>query len=152
MDNSKKRDLTVAEYLCHMGAAVFCANVQAVREAQELLREDALSCQISIGDHKVSVDGTALVPEGWISLDEMEIECESAVTVSYDEEGNPKGLAMSMSQGLFKRGMHVKFRAKFCRRGTVEATEILRDTSNQALRDALKSVPVRMNVIKKEGE
>ena len=67
-------------------------------------------------------------------MDELEVECESAVAVVRDGSGKPAGLEMAMTKGLMQRGMHVKFRAKFTRKGTVEGIEILRDTANQDLR------------------
>ena len=133
-----KRDLTVAEYLCHLAQAVVCANVEAVRMEAKLLAENDLDMEIPVGSQTVKVDGASLLPEGWIGLEEMEIECESAVKVVHDEEGNPAGLAMTLTKGLIKRTMHVKFRAKFGRRGTVEGIEILRDTANQDLKESLQ--------------
>ena len=134
---SEQRDLTVAEYLCHMARAVVCANVEAVRMERDLLADNDLDTTIPVGGRSVKVDGASLIPEGWIGLDELEIECESAVKVARSDEGEPTGLAMTMTKGLVKRTMHVKFRAKFGRRGTVEGLEILRDTANKDLRDSL---------------
>ena len=57
---------------------------------------------------------------------------------SHDKKGEPLGLAISMSRGLLKKKMHVKFRAKFSKRGMVEGIEILRDIANDALRKARK--------------
>ena len=134
----KKRGLTVAEYLCHMGQAVVCANVEALRMERDLLASNDLDAEIPVGPRSVKVDGASILPEGWIGLEEMEIECESAVQVEYDADGEPTGLAMSMKRGIPYRDMHVKFRAKFNRRGTVEAFEILRDTANADLRETLQ--------------
>ena len=130
-----KRDLTVAEYLCHMGRAVVEANVAAMKALRA--SRGALRTQAKIGKRTLTIDGVTVIPEGWHCLDEFEIECESAVRVSRDEDGEPTGLAILMSRGLLRRGMHVKFRAQFSRTGTVEAVEILRDAANEALRKEL---------------
>ena len=137
-----KRHLTIGEYLSHMGKAILAANVTAIKETRDLIASNELDAKIPIGDHMVTMDGVSLNPEGWHRLDEMEIVCESAVHVVHDKEGEPSGLALSMTKGLFNRGMHVKFRAKFTRGGTVEALEILRDAGNDALRQEL----VRLNI------
>ena len=131
----KKKPLTVAEYLCHLGRAVVCANMQTAREAKTFLEEGVLDTDVGIGERLLKVETASLYPPGWIGLDEMGIECESAVSVARDDAGEPIGLEMTMSRGLFRRGMHVKFKAKFNRHGTVEAMEILRDTANRDLRD-----------------
>ena len=136
---SKKRNLTVAEYLCHMGRAVVSANIEAMRYIRNTIKNNELDATLPIGNQAVEVDGITLIPEGWICLDEMEIECTSAVRVERNKKGEPVGLAMTMSKGLFRRGMHVKFRAKFSRKGTVEGVEILRDAYNESLRRALNS-------------
>ena len=149
---AKKRDLTVAEYLCHMGQSVVTANVKAMEALRDPLVKDSLDAEMKIGEHVVRIDGASLIPEGWIGLDELEIECESDVTVSHDKNGEPLGLAISMSRGLLKKKMHVKFRAKFSRRGTVEGIEILRDSSNDALRQALKAQNITTNVTKPKDE
>ena len=145
----RKRDLTVAEYLCHMGEAVVRANIEAMRAVSQVLATDGLDVKIPISEHDVGVDGATLVPEGWIGLDEMEIECESGVRVSRDENGEPVGLAMTLNKGLLRHGMHVRFRAKFCRRGRVEGIEILRDAANESLRRALASQGLATKVTKR---
>ena len=145
---SRKRDLTVAEYLCHMGEAVVCANVEAMRVARNILKTNSLDATIPISNQEVDVDGASFLPEGWFGLDEMEIECTSAVKVSRDKKGEPNGLAMTMSRGLLRRGMHVKFRAKFTRTGSVEGIEILRDAANESLRKALAGANIKTTIRK----
>ena len=145
---AKKRDLTVAEYLCHMGRSVVTANVKAMEALRDPLVKDSLDAEMKIGEHVVRIDGATLIPEGWIGLDEMEIECESDVTVAYDKDGDPKGLSISMSRGLLKKKMHVKFRAKFSKRGMVEGIEILRDIANDALRKAAKTQNITTRITK----
>ena len=142
----KKRDLTVAEYLCQMGQAVVCANIEAMRSLQEIVATDSLDAEMPIGEHTVKVDGASLMPEGHIGLDELEVECESDVSVSYNDDGKPIGLAMSMHRNLFKRCMHVKFKAKFSKRGEVEGIEVLRDVANEALRQTLVAQNITTNI------
>ena len=146
----KHKDLTVAEYLSHLSRAVVDANIAAICETREVITSGALNAKIPVGNQVVNLDGISMAPDGWIRLDEMEIECESAVHVSHDEEGNPSGLAMSMTRGLFRRGMHVKFKATFKRSGSVEALEILRDAGNEALRLEVTRLGIQVN--SKEGD
>ena len=148
----KKKPLTVGEYLCHMGQAVLCCNVEAIRTEIALLTSNELDVKVPIGEHETFMDGASIIPEGWHGLDEMEIECESAVKVEHDENGNPTGLSMTMTKGLFTRGMHVKFKAKFSRKGTVEAVEILREAANHALRNALNSEGIKIGIKPKPTE
>ena len=115
---AKKRDLTVAEYLCHMGKAVVTANIEAMRALRDSMVYDKLDALVPLGSHIIPIDGGSLIPEGWFGLDELEIECESSVAVSYDGKGEPIGLAIALNRGLFQKQMHVKFKAKFNRRGT----------------------------------
>ena len=147
----KHAELTVAEYLVHMGKAVVEANITSMQTLSESLAEDQLDAQIPIGGVVVDMDGTVIVPEGWFTLDEMVIECESAVHVARDEEGTPTGLAMSMSKGLFKRGMHVKFKATFRRTGQVEGIEILRQAGNEALNRAIKGTNLSVKINTREA-
>ena len=133
------RPLTVAEYLSHMSRAVVAANLESIRATAEILASNDLDVEVPIGGQTVRMPGNALAPDGWIALDEMEIECESTVKVARDDDGKPIGLAMTLSQGLHQRGMSVKFKAKFSRRGQVEAIEILRDAANKGLQLALHS-------------
>ena len=134
---SKKRDLTVAEYLCHMGQAVLEANINAMQVERDLLVNNELDAIISLGRRKVKMRGASVLPEGYFTLKQLELECESAVVVARDDEGEPIGLAMTMTKGLVKRKMHVKFRATFEKQGTVEAFEILRDTANNDMRNEI---------------
>ena len=59
---------------------------------EETLRDplvkDSLDAEMKIGEHVVRIDGASLIPEGWIGLDEMEIECESDVTVRTTKRAN----------------------------------------------------------------
>ena len=141
-----KRSLTVAEYLQHMSRSVVEANVAAICQTRDLIASGKLDADIPIGNQVVHLDGISMSPDGWIRLDEMEIECESAVHVTHDDNGNPQGLAMSMSRGLFQRGMHVKFRAKFARSGSVEALEILRDAGNEVLRKEIEKLDITIKM------
>ena len=134
-----KKGLTVSEYLCHLGQAVLCANIETAKTARDLLAKGTLDGKVMIGDKTYEIDGASILPPGWFGLDELEIECESAVAVARDNDGNPVGLELTMSKGLLQRGMHVKFKAKFRRHGTVEGIEILRDTANQDLREQTKN-------------
>ena len=143
-----KRGLTVAEYLGHMARSVVAANTASICETRDLIASGDLDAEIPVGDQKVMLDGISMAPDGWIRLDELEIECESAVHVVHDDKGEPQGLAMSMSRGLFNRGMHVKFKATFNRSGSVEALEILRDAGNEALRREVQELNI---TVKKEG-
>ena len=137
----KGRDLTISEYLMHMGKAVVEANLGSMKHAAELLGDDSLDSEVKIGDLVVPLDGTNIIPEGWYGLDKMEIECESAVAVARDKEGEPTGLALAMSRGLLRSNMNVRFKATFSRQGKVEALEILRHAGNEALRQELGKTP-----------
>ena len=148
----KKPDLTVAEYLAHMGQAVVQANILSMKTLMDAVENDGLDAKVPIGGVTVNVDGTVITPEGWFGLDELEIECESAVHVARDGDGNPTGLAMSMTKGLFNKGMHVRFRAKYTRQGLVEGIEILRAAGNQALQQAINGTRLRVNINQKDGE
>ena len=141
-----KRDLTVGEYLSDMAKAVVHANLAAMETARDILATGKLRVEVPIGDATAVVKGPSLTPDGYVDLDEFEIECESSVHVAYDEHGEPTGLSMSMKRGLFKRDTHVKFRAKFHRHGTIEAVEILRDAADAALRREMERLEI------KEGE
>ena len=138
-----KRDLTVGEYLSHMAEAVVLANLSAMETVRGILADGKLKVEIPVGDKTVVVQGQSLTPDGYIDLTELEIECESAVHVAYDDDGEPIGLSMSMKRGLFNRDTHVKFRAKFHRHGTIEAVEILRDAADAALRRELERIEIK---------
>ena len=114
---------------------------------RDILGSQDLDIRIPLGENSLTLDGLSITPEGFIDLEEMEIECESAVKVSHDENGEPVGLAIMMTRGLFSRATHVKFKAKFHRHGTIEAVEILRDASNEVLRRELErtGIPVKRN-------
>ena len=137
---AKKRDLTVGEYLSHMAKSMVEANADAVEAIHALIDSGRLKLGIPIGDQVAELKGLSLTPQGFFELDELEIECESSVHVAHHDSGEPIGLAMSMKRGLFERDMHVKFRAIFRRRGTIEAVEILRDTSNSLLKKELEKI------------
>ena len=59
---------------------------------------------------------------------------------------------MSLSKGLFKKGMHVRFKAKFSRNGLVEGIEILRAAGNESLRQAINGTRLKVNIKRKEDE
>ena len=139
-------DLTVAEYLAHMGQAVVQANIAAICTTRDIITSGELNAEIPVGAQTVHLDGVSMAPDGWIRLDTMEIECESAVHVTHGDDGEPRGLAMSMSRGLYGRGMHVKFKATFARSGSVEALEILRDAGNEALRREVAKLNITTNI------
>ena len=147
---AKKRDFTIAEYLSHMGKAVVEANRVAIETTRDIITSNDLDSEIEICGNKIHMDGTSIVPEGWIRLDKMEIECESHVYATYDDAGEPAGLAMPMTRGLLRKGMHVKFKAKFGRSGMVEALEILRDASNKSLGSAIGAANLTTQVTPRE--
>ena len=138
-----KRDLTVSEYLSHMARSMVEANADAMEAIRDLVDSGKLKLDVPIGDQVAHLKGLSLTPQGFFELDELEIECESSVHVAYDDNDEPIGLAMSMKKGLFERDMHVKFRAKFRRRGTIEGLEVLRDASNAALSQELERIDMR---------
>ena len=146
---AKKRDLTIAEYLAHMGRSVIEANLEAIKATRDILASDQLDTTVTICDNEVRLDGTVLAPQGWIGLDRFEIECESEVYPVHDENGEPAGLAMPMKRRLFRHGMHVKFKASFSRSGTIEGIEILRDAGNNSLRQVLASLPLKTHIAEK---
>lgn len=143
-------DLTVAEYLAHIAESLVDANVAAMKAIRNLLGGNDLDIEIPLGGQVVELDGTTLTPEGFFLLDELEIECESQVEVARDGQGEPTGLAMVLRRGLMRRGMHVKFKAKFKRDGRVEAIEILRDAGNEALRKSLAGSGISITTRRKE--
>ena len=147
---AKKEELTVSQYLQHMGHALVEANIQSMMMLRETMASNMLDGDVPLCDRTIHMDGTTITPEGWFRMDELEIECESAVHVAHDDDGKAKGLAMSMKNGLFKKGMQVKFRAKFVRSGNIEAIEILRDAGNDALRKHLTPLPLKIQVTDKE--
>lgn len=137
------KQLTVAEYLEHMSRAFVTASLAGPAVIQEVLREDALDAEIPLGDHIIKTDSATWMPEGFFDLDELEIECESGVEVAKDADGTPIGLAMTMRRGLVSRGMHVKFKAKYVRKGKIESVEILRDAGNDLLRRELERTNIK---------
>lgn len=139
-------DLTVGEYLAHLSQSLVHANIEAMKMLAELASSNDLDVEVPLGGRTIELDGTTLTPQGFFALDELEIECESDVQVSRDDDGTPTGLAMVMKRGLMRRNMRVKFRAKFKRGGTIEAVEILRDAGNEALRQSLAQAGIMIKV------
>lgn len=140
---NKDSNLTIAEYLQHMGRAFAIASLAGPAVIQEVLKDNLLDAEIPLGDQTVPMDGATMVPEGFFDLDEFEIECESAVEPAIDADGNVEGLALTMSRGVLSRKMHVKFKAKFVRNGKVESVEIMRDAGNNLLRRDIEKANIR---------
>ena len=146
----KKDDFTVVEFLQHMGRGVVETNIQAMKMLQETMSSNDLDGAVPLGKHKIQMDGVTITPEGWFRLDELEIECESSVHIARDENGEAAGLAISMSKGLFKKGMNVTFRAKYSRSGMIEAVEILRTRGNEVLKQTIAGLEVKCHTTEKE--
>ena len=135
---AKLPSLTVGEYLAFLGHSVAEANEIAMSTVRDLMQSNRLDAEVPLYDKTIPLDTTSLTPEGVVLMDDFEIECESGVEIARDGDGNPVGLAMTMKRGnLVRRGMVVKFKARYRHAGHIEAVEILREAGNDALRQHL---------------
>ena len=149
---AKLRGLTVGQYLSFLGRSVAEANEIAMTTVRELIESNRLDASVPLYDNTVSMDGTSLTPDGVVLLDDFDIECESGVEVAHDDNGEPIGLAMTMKRGnLVRRGMVVKFRARYRHTGHIEAVEILREAGNDALRKHLTAQGLQVAPKNKES-
>ena len=132
-ERKPKKNLTVADYLSHISEAFAVAGMVGADVVQKALMSSE-NISINIGDDIIEIPEAAFIPEGYFGLDSLEIECRSGVEVEYDDKGNAIGLAMTMSDGLSKNGMHVQFKAKFKRNDSIESMEIIREGQNRLTR------------------
>ena len=135
--------LSLVDFLIELGQAAAQAQIAAVSEAVEvLLGQDVLDVVIPLGDEKIPVDGVALLPPGLPFLDNLVIECETEVDYiggKKKEKGLIPELSMSLTKGLFSRGMHVKIKAEFRSGAGLEAVEILRERGREDGADAIEA-------------
>ena len=135
--------IALVDFLTELGQAVAQTQIATVSEAVDtLLRKDTLDVSIPIGDEEISVDGVSLLPPGFPYLDNLIIECETEVNHILNNDKSPgvtpSSLQMSLTKGLFSRGMHVKIKAEFRSGSALEAVEILREYANKKIHSALQ--------------
>ena len=136
--------LTVGQYLAFLGRSVAEANEIAMQTVRDLMESNRLDASVPLYDKTIPMDGTSLMPEGVVLMDDFTIECESGVEIARDDEGEPVGLAMTMKRNLVRRGTMVKFKAHFKHTAHIDAIEVLRDAGNDALRKHLAAQGIQV--------
>ena len=140
-----KQPILLRDFLAEMGRAVAYTQIANVRQYVEtLLARDALDVGIPLGDDEIAIDGVSLLPEGMPQLEELTIRCETEVSclpdLKKDDEAVVPDIKMSMTKGLFGRGMHVQIEAKYSRGNPIESIEILRERANVKIQEAILEI------------
>ena len=136
--------LSLVDFLVELGQAAAEAQIGAIKQSVDtLLTQDILDVTIPLGDEKIKVDGVSLLPRGFPNLKKLTIETETDVerirTVDKSKGFSPK-LKMSMTKGLFQRGVHVKILAEYETGSELEAIEVLRERADEKVREAIEKI------------
>lgn len=137
------------DFLAELGEAAAHTQDAGVRRSRKLLYDRLFeekdgrivprTVTVHVGDTEIPVPLFVLEVGRPVRMESFEIETETDLRIEdIPDPADTEGLSsiqVGLKRGLFRRCSHAKIRATFSTEEPTEATEVLRDKMNQALRN-----------------